>query len=49
MKLHLLVTAMLTIALTFTASAQGPAPVAPEGMGGGGEREGGKESVAAVD
>jgi metallo-beta-lactamase class B len=32
MKRHLLVTAMLPIAITFTASAQGPAPVTPEGL-----------------
>src|SRR5688572_1403143 len=32
MKRHLLVTAMLTIAISCTASAQGPAPVTPEDL-----------------
>ena len=32
MKRHLVVTAMLAIAITFTASAQGPAPVTPESL-----------------
>ena len=32
MTLRLLVTAMLPIAITLTASAQGPAPVTPEGL-----------------